>query len=107
MNNHPHAGKPAWSGTDWRKALARAYAAPRCLARCKHSKRPCRNPAVKGWRVCRMHGARGGGPTGKRNGAYRHGRATKEAKQLRRDAVQNRRFMRDLLKAVLAMDGDT
>ena len=25
----------------------------------------------KGWKVCRMHGARGGGPTGKRNGNYR------------------------------------
>ena len=31
-----------------------------------------RLPAVRGCRVCRMHGARGGAPTGKRNGNYRH-----------------------------------
>jgi hypothetical protein len=36
-------------------------------------------PAVKGWRVCRMHGARGGAPEGERNGNYRHRARTKEA----------------------------
>ena len=34
--------------------------------------------------VCRFHGARGGGPNGKRNGMYRHGLFTKEAKAERR-----------------------
>ena len=29
--------------------------------------------------VCRMHGARGGAPTGKRNGNYKHGARTKKA----------------------------
>ncbi len=29
-----------------------------------------------------MHGAFSGGPTGSRNGAYRHGRSTREAKAL-------------------------
>ena len=28
---------------------------------------------MKGWAVCRMHGAGGGAPEGKRNGNYRHG----------------------------------
>jgi hypothetical protein len=31
--------------------------------------------------VCRMHGAKGGAPTGKKNGNYRHGGRTKEAIQ--------------------------
>jgi hypothetical protein len=34
---------------------------------------PCMAPAVKGWKVCRFHGARGGAPKGERNGRYRHG----------------------------------
>jgi hypothetical protein len=32
----------------------------------------------RGCIVCRMHGARGGAPEGKRNGNYRHGGRTKE-----------------------------
>ena len=28
---------------------------------------------MRGWKVCRMHGARGGAPKGKRNGNYKHG----------------------------------
>ena len=35
-----------------------------------------RAPAVRG--LCRMHGARGGAPEGKRDGNYRHGARTKE-----------------------------
>lgn len=35
----------------------------------------------RGFRVCRMHGARGGAPTGKRNGNFREGTRTKEAMQ--------------------------
>ena len=37
-------------------------------------------------RVCRMHGANGGAPTGKLNGNYRHGTRTKEAIQAARSA---------------------
>ncbi len=33
---------------------------------------PCRAPAVRGYRVCRFHGARGGAPHGNRN-AWKHG----------------------------------
>src|SRR5262249_56430512 len=39
---------------------------------------PCRAPAVRGWRVCRMHGARGGAPEGKRDGKYTPGARTKK-----------------------------
>jgi hypothetical protein len=51
---------------------------PRCKATSKRTKRPCQAPAVSGWAVCRFHGARGGAPTGKRNGMYRHGDHTKK-----------------------------
>lgn len=52
--------------------------APRCTAHSKRSGEPCRAPAVRGHRVCRMHGARGGAPEGKRNGRYVHGGRTQE-----------------------------
>jgi hypothetical protein len=47
--------------------------APRCSATSKRTRERCKAPAVRGWTVCRFHGARGGGPRGKRNGMYRHG----------------------------------
>jgi hypothetical protein len=59
--------------------LAAARAAPRCTAMSKRSRRPCQAPAVRGWTVCRMHGARGGGKKGERNGAYVHGERTQNA----------------------------
>jgi hypothetical protein len=61
--------------------MHRCNAAPRCGAKSKRTGQPCRSPAVKGYRVCRMHGARGGAPKGKRNGNFRHGARTKEAIQ--------------------------
>ena len=59
--------------------MHKAHAAQRCKARSKRTGQPCRAPAVHGFRVCRMHGARGGAPEGKRNGNFRHGGRTKEA----------------------------
>ena len=56
-----------------------AHDAPRCHARSKRTGNRCGAPAVRGCRVCRMHGAGGGAPTGKRNGKHRHGMRTKEA----------------------------
>lgn len=49
---------------------------PRCTAKSKRSGLCCRAPAVREKSVCRMHGAFAGAPTGKRNGAYRHGHYT-------------------------------
>jgi hypothetical protein len=40
------------------------------------SRRRCQARAVRGWTVCRFHGARGGAPKGGANGAWRHGRYT-------------------------------
>jgi hypothetical protein len=56
-----------------------AHNAPRCKAKSKRTAKPCRAPAVRGCSVCRMHGAGGGAPKGKRNGNFRHGGRTKEA----------------------------
>ena len=57
--------------------------APRCAAHSRRSGLPCQAPAVTGWGVCRMHGAGGGAPRGKRNGSYRHGQRTTEAMSLK------------------------
>jgi hypothetical protein len=60
------------------------HQSPRCSARSKRTGERCRAPAVRGWRVCRFHGAGGGGLKGKRNGNYKHGLFTAEAVQMRR-----------------------
>ena len=57
---------------------------PRCWAISKRTGKPCQAPAVNGWKVCRFHGAGGGAPKGKRNGNYRHGNSTNEARHQRR-----------------------
>ena len=69
------------------------HQSPRCSARSKRTRERCRAPAVKGWTVCRFHGAGGGGPKGKRNGQYRHGRYTQEA-------IAERRWVSALLHQV-------
>ena len=55
-----------------------------------------------GWTVCRFHGARGGAPKGKANGAYKHGLFTAEAieerRALHRLMREARQFVRDLGK---------
>ncbi len=50
----------------------RLQTAPRCGSRSKRTKMPCRAPAVRGYDVCRFHGARGGARHGNRN-AWKHG----------------------------------
>jgi hypothetical protein len=64
---------------------------PRCHATSKRSGLRCEAPAVKGWEVCHFHGAGGGAPKGKANGAYRHGAFTAEA-------VAQRRAFADLIR---------
>ena len=73
--------------------MHRANAAPRCAARSKRAGEPCMAPAVRGKRVCRMHGAHGGAPEGKAHGSYRHGRFTCKA-------MAGRRSLAELLAAV-------
>lgn len=58
--------------------MQRAHSAPRCTATSKRSGQRCKAPAVRGWSVCRMHGARGGHGSGKSNPAYKHGMRSRE-----------------------------
>jgi len=53
-------------------------ASPRCTATSKRSGKPCKNAAVRGWKVCRMHGAGGGSKPGKEHPAYVHGLRSRE-----------------------------
>ena len=66
---------------------ARLLNAPRCQARTKRGP-PCRSPAVRGKRACRMHGGGkgSGAPNGRANGMFRHGGWTREAVAARREA---------------------
>ena len=73
--------------------LSNLRAALRCSATTRAGK-SCRSAAVKGKRVCRMHGGKGSGaPMGEANGSYVHGCETLEAVALRREVSR-------LLKAI-------
>jgi hypothetical protein len=71
---------------DIARRLSNLAIAPRCGARTRAG-HPCKQAAVKGRARCRMHGgAKGsGGPRGYRNGNFRHGLYTHQAKTLRRE----------------------
>lgn len=79
------------------------YPALRCTACSKRSKVQCHNPAVTGFTVCRLHGARGGPKT--QQGIDQiaaantlHGRETR-AKRLTRQEIRLR------LKTAIAVGG--
>jgi hypothetical protein len=55
------------------------HCAPRCTAKSKRTGLPCKSPAVRGWTVCRMHGARGGAGSGVANPNWKHGGRSLEA----------------------------
>jgi hypothetical protein len=75
--------------------------APRCLARTRAGT-PCQKAAATGKKRCRMHGgAKGSGaPRGERNGSYRHGLFTGEAKAERRSLRAMIRGMRATLQDI-------
>ena len=77
-----------------------AHAAPRCTATSKRAGERCKCPAVKGWTVCRFHGARGGHGPGKANPAYRHGMRMREWQEMRKainDLVRMEKEIEDLI----------
>jgi len=54
------------------RSSSKFHAVPRCrIARWSQINT---SPTLRGKPVCRLHGGRGGGPKGERNGAYRTGR---------------------------------
>ena len=56
---------------------------------------------MRGKPVRRLHGGKGGGPKGKRNGAYRTGRYTAEAKAEQRE---QRALLRELRRFIAGGD---
>ncbi len=66
--------------------------ARRCSATSKRTGKACQAPAVRGWAVCRFHGARGRAPKGAQNGSYKHGLYMNEA-------IEERRALSALLRA--------
>jgi hypothetical protein len=82
--------------------VERMNAAPRRSAKSKRSRSKCRAPAVRGWTVCRFHGARGGAPKGKANGNWKHGRYTVEARTFHGVCVALMRQVRKILGTKLA-----
>jgi glucans biosynthesis protein len=63
------------------KEVEGEHRATRCGAKTR-SGTPCQSPPVRGKTRCRMHGGApgSGAPFGRRNGNYRHGHFTAEAK---------------------------
>lgn len=84
--------------------MHRANAAPRCGAKSKRSGLACRNPAVMGWAVCRMHGAGGGAGSGKANPAWRHGGRSQEAAALRAMVAELTRESRKVAQRLTESD---
>ena len=78
--------------------------APRCTARSKRTGAPCKGPAVRRARVCRMHGAGGGGPEGKANGAWRHGGRSGEMTRTRALVALLGRLAREEADALLTTE---
>ncbi len=75
------------------------HQAPRCLAKTRRGTL-CQSPAMTNGR-CRLHGGKSpGAPTGERNGNYRHGFYTKEAKSDRRDTAELIRSGRELMDSL-------
>ena len=66
--------------------------AAQCSATSKHSRQRCKNPAVRGYSVCRMHGARGGAPQGNLN-ALKHGNTTSTMRALRHCRKERRKSL--------------
>ncbi len=75
------------------------HLASRCHAKSKRSGLQCRAPAVRGSKVCRMHGAAGGAPRGNTN-ALKHGDFTAETLALRREIQALARMARETMAAM-------
>jgi hypothetical protein len=78
-----------------RAGIASFINLPRCGAKTRGGK-PCSRIGNSRNGRCHLHGGRAGGPSGARNGNYRHGNATKEA-------VAQRRAARKLLREAARM----
>ena len=63
--------------------VTRLQNAPRCRAKAKRTGERCRCPAVRGWSVCRVHGAGGGHRAGPSHPRWVHGGRSQEVANIR------------------------
>jgi hypothetical protein len=82
--------------------------ARQCQAKCKATQQQCRCPAVRGYRVCRVHGARGGPST---SGGRARCAAAKlihgtETRAIRAKAAQSTKRIRAARFAIGLLDSD-
>jgi uncharacterized protein YjcR len=75
------------------------HQALRCHARSKRSGLRCQAPAVRGSKVCRMHGAGGGAPRGNQN-ALKHGAHSAETVALMKEVDSLARIARETLEGI-------
>ena len=74
----------------------------RCKAQSSRTKEQCKNPALKGKKVCKWHGGYSSGPRTKegiqriREAHLKHGEATKEARQERSSKSTMFLYLRDI-----------
>ena len=79
---------------------------PRCQAKSKRTKQQCRSPAIRGKRVCRIHGGRSTGPRTQQGrnlcGAAKtlHGRETRAIRAKRQQALAELRVIERMGKGV-------
>jgi hypothetical protein len=71
----------------------------RCRAKSKRSGLQCQAPAVRGSKVCRMHGAAGGAPKGNSN-ALKHGASSAEMLALKKVVQALARLARETMAAI-------
>ncbi|CUJ99533.1 Periplasmic glucans biosynthesis protein [Ruegeria denitrificans] len=74
--------------------------APRCTATAKSSGMRCRAPAVRGWSVCRMHGARGGHAAGSSHPSWKHGERSRSTERTRKTISELIRADKELQKLI-------
>jgi hypothetical protein len=75
------------------------HRALRCRAKSKRSGKPCQSPAVRGYEVCRMHGAAGGAPKGNKN-ALKHGEMAAKSLALKKEIQALARMARESMAAI-------
>jgi hypothetical protein len=79
---------------------------PRCQAKSKRSQQQCRSPAIRGKRVCRIHGGKSTGPKTEQGrnlcGAAKtlHGRETRAIRAKRQQALAELKLLERMGKGV-------
>ena len=75
------------------------HQASRCHTTSKRSGFQSRSPAVRGYSVCRMHGAARGAPKGNKN-ALKHGGFAAETLALKKEIAALARMARETMAAI-------